>query len=154
MSWLFDGEHEINLKLEKGQIFSLSKAQYGSLAQISMAAFRWAGVEPCEIRLLREGGNGDVIPGCDVVLYGKRLVYTIRMQPKREGFCAPGERITEGRSTLFALPLDSKLGGPGVELHVHEFRPEAGDYTGAILAAIFTTKESHRSTNSNRRRNT
>jgi hypothetical protein len=63
-----------------------------------------------------------VIPGCDVILYVKSLVYTIRMQPQR------------ARSALFALPLDSKLAGPGVELHVHEFRDT--DYVGLILAAI------------------
>lgn len=38
------------------------------------------------------------------------------------------------RSTLYALPLDSKLGGPGVRLHTHEFRDT--DYIGAILAHI------------------
>ena len=121
MSWLFDGEHEINLKLERGQSFGLSKAQYGALAHIAMGALRMAGVEPAEIRLLHKEG-GDVIPGCDVILYGKNLVYTVRMQPMK------------GRSMLCGLPLDSKLGGPGVELYVHEFRET--DYVGGILATI------------------
>jgi hypothetical protein len=114
--WLFDGEHEINLKLERGSSFGLSKDQYGALAHIGMAALRMADVEPAEIRLLAEE------PGCDVILYGKAFVYTVRMQPLK------------GRSSLFALPLDSKLGGPGVELCVHEFRDT--DYVGAILTHI------------------
>ena len=116
MSWLFDGEHEINLKLERGQSFGLSKDQYGALAHIAMGALRMAGVEPAEIRLLNDE------PGCDVILYGKNLVYTVRMQPMK------------GRSMLCGLPLDSKLGGPGCELHVHEFR--GPDFVGDILAVI------------------
>ena len=103
--WLFDGEHEINLKLERGQSFGLSKDQYGSLAHVSMGARRWAGVEPAEIRLLSEGR-----PGCDVILYGHAFQFTIRMQPDL------------ARSSLYVLPLDSKLGGPGCEMYVHEFR--------------------------------
>jgi hypothetical protein len=122
MSFEFDGQREINLKLERGQSFHLTKDQYGALAHISIAALNWAGVEPYEIRLLREGGNGDIIPGCDVILYGHTYQYTIRMEPQL------------ARSTLFALPLDSKLSGPGCEVHVHKFRDT--DYTGAILAAI------------------
>ena len=82
-----------------------------------MAALRHADVQPAEIRLLVSGE-----PGCDVVLYGRNYVYTIRMEPQKE------------RSGLFALPLDSKLGGPGCELCVHRF---AGtDYVGDILAII------------------
>ena len=121
MSWLFDGEHEINLKLERGSSFGLSKNQYGALCHVSMGALRMAGVEPAEIRLLHKEG-GDVIPGCDVILYGQSFVYTVRMQP------------LAGRSSLYALPLDSKLGGPGVALCVHEFRET--DFVGAILTHI------------------
>jgi hypothetical protein len=116
MSWDFDGQREIDLKLERGQSFGLSKAQYGSLAHVSMGAFRWAGVEPCEIRLL--AGES----GADVILYGHAFQFTIRMQPKAQ------------RSRLFALPLDSKLSGPGVELYTHEFR--GSDFVGGILATI------------------
>ena len=112
----FDGQHEINLKLERGQSFGLSKDQYGALANVSMGAYRWAGVEPCEIRLLPDE------PGADVVLYGKAFVYTLRMQPLQE------------RSSLYALPLDSKLGGPGCTLYIHEFRET--DFVGGILATI------------------
>jgi hypothetical protein len=108
----------------KVKALALAKRNTALLAQISMAALRWAEVQPCEIRLLRQGGNGDIIPGCDVILYGKHLVYTVRMEPQRH------------RSTLFALPLDSKLGGPGCEIHVHDFCPATGDYVGLILAAI------------------
>ena len=43
MSWLFDGEQEINLKLERGQSFGLSKVQYGALAHIAMGALRMGG---------------------------------------------------------------------------------------------------------------
>ena len=121
MSWLFDGEQEINLKLERGQSFGLSKDQYGALAHVAMGALRMAQVEPAEIRLLSEGR-----PGCDVILYGKSFVYTIRMQPMKE------------RSSLYALPLDSKLGGPGVELYTHEFRES--DYVGGILATILRSE--------------
>jgi hypothetical protein len=53
MSWDFDGEQEINLKLERGQSFGLSKDQYGSVAHVALAAKRIAGVEPAEIQLLR-----------------------------------------------------------------------------------------------------
>ena len=122
MSWLFDGENEIRVGLEeRGKSFGLSMHQYGALAHIAMGALRMAEVEPAEIRLLRKEG-GDVIPGCDVILYGKNFVYTVRMQPLAE------------RSSLYALPLDSKLGGPGCELCVHEFRDT--DYIGAILTHI------------------
>ncbi len=115
-SWLFDGEQEFNLKLERGQSFGLSKPQYGALAHIALAALRTAGVEPCEIRLLVDQ------PGCDVILYGQNFVYTIRMEPLKE------------QSGLYALPLDSKLGGPGCELCIHQF---AGpDYVGDIFATI------------------
>ena len=117
MSWDFDGEREINLKLERGQSFGLSKDQYGALAHIAMGALRMAGVEPAEIRLLSEGR-----PGCDVILYGTNFVYTVRMQPDL------------ARSSLYALPLDSKLGGRGCELYVHEFRET--DYVGGIFATI------------------
>ena len=94
-----------------------------------MGALRMAGVEPAEIRLLREEG-GDVIPGCDVILYGKNLVYTVRMQPAK------------ARSMLCALPLDSKLGGPGCELHVHEFR--GPDFVGDIFASHFALRRDPR----------
>jgi hypothetical protein len=119
MSWLFDGEHEISVGLEeRGRSFGLSCDQYGSLAHVSMGALRMAGVEPSVIRLLR---NGE--PGADVILYGKNWVYTVRMQPLL------------GRSSLYTLPLDSKLGGPGAgPLYVHEFRDT--DYVGGILATI------------------
>ena len=116
MSWLFDGEQEFNLKLERGESFGLSKAMYGSLAHIAMGARRIAGVEPCEIRLLADE------PGCDVILYGRNYVYTIRMQPLKE------------RSSLFGLPLDSKLEGPGVEMYVHHFL--GSDFVGDIFATI------------------
>ena len=117
MSWLFDGQHEINLKLERGQSFGLSKAQYGSLAHVAMGAFRWAGVEPCEIRLL------DDEPGCDLLLWGHAFQFTIRMQPGKQ------------RSTLYAIPLDSSLSdGPGVELYCFQFNPP--DFVGLILATI------------------
>ena len=112
----FDADGEIRNRLERGQSYGLTKPQYGALAHIAMGAFRMAGVEPAEIRLLA----GE--PGCDVILYGKNFVFTIRMQPARQ--C----------STLYALPLDSKLGGPGVELYSHEFR--SVDYVGAILTHI------------------
>jgi hypothetical protein len=116
MSMEFDGEAEINLRLERGQSYGLTKDQYGALAHVSMGAYRMAGVEPCEIRLLRDE------PGCDVILYGKNWVYTIRMQPLKE------------RSMLCGLPLDSKLGGLGCELHVHKFRET--DFVGDIFATI------------------
>ena len=116
MSMEFDGQAEINLRLERGQSYGLSKDQYGALAHISMAAFRWAGVEPCSISLLANE------PGCDVILFGHAFQFTIRMQPAKQ--C----------STLFALPLDSQLSGCGVELHRHEFN--GSDYVGCILAII------------------
>jgi hypothetical protein len=116
MTWLFDGQHEFDLKLERGQSFGLSKPQYGALAHIAMGALRMAGVEPCEIRLLVDQ------PGCDVVLYGRAFQYTIRMQPMKE------------RSSLFALPLDSKLSGPGVELCIHHFG--GSDFVGDIFPTI------------------
>src|SRR5262245_6933967 len=106
----FDGQVEINARLERGQSFGLSKAQYGALAHISMAAYRWAEIEPTEIKLLPDQ------PGCDVILYGKSFVYTIRMQPLKQ--C----------TTLYALLLDSKLGGPGGELYVHLFN--GSDFVG------------------------
>jgi hypothetical protein len=123
MSWLFDGEREINLGLERGQSFGLSKDQYGALANLCMGALRMAGVEPSEIRFLHDE-EGEIVPGCDVILYGKSFVYTVRMQPQR------------GRSSLYALPLDSKLGGSGVELYTHEFKQT--DYVGGILATILS----------------
>lgn len=118
--WDFDGEHEIKVGLEeRGKSFQLSCDQYGALAQVSMGAFRMAGVEPSMIRLL-PGGE----PGADVVLYGKNWVYTLRMQPMKR------------RSALYGQQLDSKLGGPGVTLCTHEFRDT--DYVGGILAAILS----------------
>jgi hypothetical protein len=38
------------------------------------------------------------------------------------------------RSSLFGLPLDSKLSGPGCELYVHRFA--GNDYVGDTLAII------------------
>ena len=116
MSIPFDGEAEIRQRLERGQSYGLTKDQYGALANTSMAAFRMCGAEPCEIRMLADA------PGCDVTLFASRHMYTLRMEPLKE------------RSTLFALPLDSKLAGCGVELCVHEFRDT--DYVGDILAVI------------------
>jgi threonine/homoserine/homoserine lactone efflux protein len=84
---------------------------------VAMGTLRMASVEPAVIRLLADGR-----PGCDVILFGKSFVYTIRMQPAL------------ARSSLYALPLDSKLGGPGVELYRHEFRES--DFVGGILATI------------------
>ena len=116
--WDFDGEHEIRVGLEeRGKSFQLSCDQYGALAQVSMGAFRMAGVEPSVIRLLPSGE-----PGADVVLYGKNWVYTLRMEPMKR------------RSALYGQKLDSTLGGPGVELCTHEFRDT--DYVGAILTHI------------------
>ncbi len=112
----FDGQREINQRLERGQSYGLRKDQYGSLALASMAAFRHAGVEPCMIRPLPGG------PGADVTLFGRSFQYTIRMEPLKK------------RSTLFALPLDSKLDGCGCELCVHEFAET--DYVGPILSMI------------------
>jgi hypothetical protein len=74
-------------------------------------------LEPSMIRLLPSGE-----PGADVILYGKNWVYTLRMEPMKR------------RSALYGQQLDSKLGGPGVELCVHEFRDT--DYVGAILTHI------------------
>jgi hypothetical protein len=116
--WDFDGEHEIRVGLEeRGRSFQLSTDQYGALAQVAMGALRLAGVEPSMIRLLPSGE-----PGADVVLYGKNWVYTLRMEPMKR------------RSALYGQQLDSKLGGPGVELCVHEFRDT--NYVGAILTHI------------------
>jgi hypothetical protein len=114
--WPFDGGEEISLRLERGESFGLSKAQYGALAHIAMGAQRMAKVEPAEIRLLADR------PGCDVILYGSHFVYTIRMEPAL------------ARSSLYALPLDSQLSGPGCELYTHAFR--GTDYVGGILATI------------------
>jgi hypothetical protein len=116
VSWDFDGEREINLKLERGQSFGLSKDQYGALAHVAMAAKR-VGVEPAEIRIL-PGGE----PGCDVILYGRNYAFTVRMEPLKE------------RSGLYGLPLDSPRAGAGEELYVHRFADS--DYVGDILAII------------------
>jgi hypothetical protein len=121
MSWLFDGAEELS-NLERGESFGLSKDEYGALAHLSMSAFRWAEIEPCEIRLLHDPRDGQVIPGCDVVLYGRAAVYTVRMDPFKR------------RSTLFFLPIDSKLGGPGCLLYTHDFAGD--DYVGLILPAM------------------
>ena len=75
----FDGQREINLRLERGESYGLTKAQYGSLAHVSMGALKMANVEPSEIRLLPDGQ-----PGADVILYGKNWVYTVRMEPSKE----------------------------------------------------------------------
>jgi hypothetical protein len=117
MSLDFDGQREINQRLERGQSYGLSKAQYGSLAHIAMGALRMAQVEPAEIRTLSDGQ-----PGCDVTLWGRSFQYTIRMTPAR---------VT---TALYGLPLDSKLGGLGVELCHHKFK--GSDYTGNTLAVI------------------
>jgi len=121
MSWLFDGAEELNNKLERGQSFGLTKDQYGALAHVSMWARFYAAVEPSEIRFLYKEG-GDIIPGADVILYGEKVVYTVRMDPLRK------------RCTLYYLPLDSKLSGPGCLLYTHAF--ESTDYVGDILAAM------------------
>lgn len=116
-SWDFDGQREINRKLEWGASFGLTKAMYGALAHIAMEALRLADVQPAEIRFLPSGGAG-----CDVILYGKNYAFTIRMDRQK------------ATSSLYALPLDSKLSGPGCELCVHRF--EGSDYVGDILATI------------------
>ena len=82
-----------------------------------MGALRMGGVEPCEIRFLPSGE-----PGCDVTLFGRQNCYTVRMEPRKQ------------RTSLYALPLDSKLSGPGGELHVHEWT--GTDYVGGTLACI------------------
>jgi hypothetical protein len=116
MSLEFDGEREISQRLERGQSYGLSKDMYGALAHVSMAALRMADVQPAEIRVL-EGR-----PGCDVTLFGHAFQFTIRMEPWKE------------RSTLFGLPLDSKLAGLGVELCMHQFN--GSDYVGNVLEVI------------------
>ena len=98
----------------------------GALANVSIAALRWAGVEPCEIRLLHKA-SGEVIPGCDVLLYGANYLFTVRMEPLKE------------RCSLYGLPLDSKLSGPGVELYKHQF--EGTDFVGATLAVILRRED-------------
>jgi hypothetical protein len=116
-SWEFDGQREINRKLEWGSSFGLTKDMYGALAHIAMGALRQANVQPAEIKFLPSGAAG-----CDVVLYGKNCVFTVRMERQKE------------RSTLYALPLDSKLSGPGNERYSHRFT--GNDYVGEILAVI------------------
>ena len=116
-SWDFDGQREIKRKLEWGASFGLTKAQYGSLAHIAMGALRQAGVQPAEIQFLPSGAAG-----CDVILYGNNYAYTVRMERQKQ------------RSTLFALPLDSQLSGPGCLVYTHRFA--ASDYVGDILALI------------------
>ncbi len=61
--------------------------------------------------------------GCDVILYGRNYVFTVRMEPQKE------------RSSSFGLPLDSQvLPARAVELYVHQFA--GNDYVGDILAVI------------------
>jgi hypothetical protein len=121
MSWDFDGEREINLKLERGQSFGLSKDQYGALAHVAMGALNQAGVEPARISILPTGE-----PGCDVVLYGRNYAFTVRMESLKE------------RSSLFALPMESHLDGPGREVYFHQW--EGSDYVGDILAIILRSE--------------
>lgn len=117
MSWDFDGQREIDRKLEWGASFGLTKDQYGALAHIAMGALRMADVQPAEIRFLPSGAAG-----CDVILYGRNYAFTVRMERQKE------------TTAIFALPLDSKLSGPGCELHVHRFA--GNDYVGDIMAVI------------------
>ena len=122
MSWLFDGEHEINLKLERGSSFGLTKRSMALWRTSRWARCAMAGVEPAEIRLLRKEG-GDIIPGCDVILFGKA---------ERLSLCEWNR--AKNASSLFYLPLDGKLSGPGCTLHVHEWADP--DFIGAILTHI------------------
>jgi hypothetical protein len=103
-SWLLDPAEEIRRKLERGEFFNLSKDQFGAVVNIAAGAARWAGIEPAEIRRLADE------PGAEVRLYGRDFVYSIRMRP------------AAALASLYALPLDSKLGGAGVLLYEHEFQ--------------------------------
>ena len=79
-------------------------------------------VEICETRTLYRR------PGIDVLMCGKQPAYTVRVEPQRL------------RSSLFGIPLKSRLLGLGAELLVHEW--EGSDITGEIGDKILAAEAS------------
>ena len=61
-------------------------------------------------------------PGVDLLLCGAQTAYTVRLQPQRL------------RTSLYSIPLQSRLLGLGAELLVHEW--EDSDFCGDIAAQI------------------
>ena len=97
MSWDFDGQREIDRKLEWGASFGLTKDQYGALAHIAMGALRMADVQPAEIRFLPSGAAG-----CDVIL-------SIANSPARAVNCtSTGLRATTTSATSWRSSCGAK----------------------------------------------
>ena len=72
-SYLFDGGEALH-SWERGATFQLEPPTYARMARCALAVAR-KGVEPSTIAKLRTGK-----PGCDLVLYGKQVAYTILIQ--------------------------------------------------------------------------
>ena len=93
-----------------GKSFGLTPQQYSAVAYLLLAVQN--SVEICETWTLYRR------PGIDVLMCGKQTAYTVRVEPQ----CL--------RSSLFRIPLKSRLLGLGAELLVHEW--EGSDITGEI----------------------
>ena len=94
-SYLFDGGEAIH-SWERGTTFQLLPPTYARMARCALAVAR-KGVEPSTIAKLRTGK-----PGCDLVLYGKQVAYTIRIQEGKN----VGENAGEMVVTLYFIGLD------------------------------------------------
>lgn len=86
----FDGRVEIDMRLERGASFGLSKATYARMAQASISAERCAGIHPSEMRRLTNGEGGAI-----VTLYGSHSQCEIKVE------------VRIARMSLSLLPLDS-----------------------------------------------
>ena len=76
------------------------------------------------LRLLRSVRFPERRNGCDLRLWGRKLQYTVRLDWDKQ------------RSTLYALPLDSKLcSSAGVELYTWKFYKN--NYFGDTCARLF-----------------
>jgi hypothetical protein len=91
-SYLFDGGEALH-SWERGSTFQLEPPTYARMARCALAVAR-KGVEPSTIAKLRTGK-----PGCDLVLYGRQVAYTIRVS---EGKIEGGEMAV----TLYFIGLD------------------------------------------------
>jgi hypothetical protein len=94
-SYLFDGGEALH-SWERGATFQLEPPTYARMARCALTVAR-KGVEPSTIAKLRTGK-----PGCDLILYGKQVAYTIRIQEGKN----VGENAGEMVVTLYMVSLD------------------------------------------------
>jgi hypothetical protein len=115
----FDGAREkLGPIRERGQSYGLSGTTYWHLANASMAAKEYGGIEPCQIQKLK-GGR----PGATVVLFGKAFAFILTVAADTQ----------PASVTLEAMQLDSASEQRSLVLSVLDC---PGDWTRLITAML------------------